>query len=84
MNEGGGGGGGGERERNCIVMDGYMLMNIKKVRKKKERGEKKVPGLQKKRGEGRELKLKNFILQWLYFSFSQNQVIYLLTQLRSV
>ena len=31
MNERGGGGGGGgvggERERNCIVMDGYMLMN---------------------------------------------------------
>ena len=22
-------GGGGERERNCIVMDGYMLMNLK-------------------------------------------------------
>ena len=30
MNERGGGGGGGERERNCIVMDGYMLMNFKK------------------------------------------------------
>ena len=26
-----GGGGGGERERNCIVMDGYMLMNLKKT-----------------------------------------------------
>ena len=25
-----GGGGGGERERNCILMDGWMLMNKNK------------------------------------------------------
>ena len=30
------GGGGRERERNCIVMDGYMLMN-KKSNNKKEK-----------------------------------------------
>ena len=27
------GGGGGESERNCIVMDGYMLMNKKQLKK---------------------------------------------------
>ena len=34
-------GGGGERERNCIVMDGYMLMNKKKIKKSFKKREKK-------------------------------------------
>ena len=49
MNEregGGGGGGGGERERNCIVMDGYMLMNFKKnlLKKNTKNTNKKIHG----------------------------------------
>ena len=31
---------GGRRERNCIVMDGYMLMNKKKAKKKKKKKKK--------------------------------------------
>ena len=33
--------GGGETERNCIVMDGYILMNKKKQKKKKKKVESK-------------------------------------------
>ena len=33
--------GGGETERNCIVMDGYMLMNKKRKEKKRKKRRRK-------------------------------------------